>query len=195
MAERLATQYVHTHLELSEQELTHLFAIVHTYGLLCYVDVQDSGDCNVVIEQHDQSRSAFQFCKVAGKLVFQGTQCLHDTRIAQAWRTIIARFRGDATVHRVYEAYTLEYVYSAGRVLRITEITPEGRKLIYCSQGTMDVHALMMASTTVEQHIEAIRKRIDAVLDERNQTIDLRQRAHLDEQLKKYAHLLFICEA
>jgi hypothetical protein len=196
MAKRLATQYVHTRLVLTEQDLTHLFAIVHTFGLACSIDVHTDGGCAVVIEQPHHNRCAFRFVRSAGTLLYEGPDDVADARIAHAWRAVIARFRGDATVLRVYATYTLEYVYCAGRVHTITEITDSGRKSIYSPPLHIDAHATMMHTNTVEQRIEAIKARVDCVLDARNAAHDDAYTiARIDAQLRTYAHQLFVYEA
>jgi hypothetical protein len=195
MAQRLETQYVHTRLVLTPREMTNFLGVLHTDGFTCHLCEKENGEYVVFLANASSQRYEFSFSKVQGTYIYDGPQYVTDVFIANAWRRVIALFRGDATALRVYHAYTIEYVYCAGRVQTITEITTKGRRTIYAGKEVTDGHAQLFYANNIEQEIATIRQQVDHALDERNLSEDVHAHKRIDAQLTVLAQRLFMYEA
>jgi hypothetical protein len=195
MAQRLATEYVKTCLVLAETELSQLLHLFQSNNLPFKVKVLDNGDQEIFFEDASGTGIVLMFARKLGKYVLEGSCRFTDLRMANAMRKAILQFKGDAVAHRIYEYYTLEYVYRSGAVVKITEHSANGERLIFELKDTIGELAERFYDNWVEGQIQWVRVEINEWLDRRNNCSDDEQRLRIDERLKELAHVLFVLEA
>ncbi len=195
MAQRLATEYVNTCLVLEEAELLQLLQLFQNYHLAFKVKVLDNGDQDVLFENGSGRELILTFERKIGRYVLEGSCRFTDLKLANAMRKAISLYKGNAVVNRIYEFHTVEYVYRSGQVVRITERSRRGERLVYEHKDTAGEMFRTFNNQTVEAQIQVVRVEINELLDLRNVTVDPEQRKQIDEQLKAKAQMLFVLEA
>lgn len=196
MAQRLATEYVKTCLVLAEAEWSQLLQLFQSNNLMFKVKVLDNGDHEIAIENASGAdRLVLTFERRLGKYVLEGSCRFTDLRLANAMRKAVSQFKGDAVVNRIYEYHTVEYQYRSGTVVRITERSKRGERLVFEYKDTIGELMKTFRSSSVEAQIQVARIEINEWLDRRNAATGPEDRAAVDEQLKRLTHRLFVLEA
>ncbi len=196
MAQRLATEYVKTCLVLDEAELSQLLQLFQNHNLAFKVKVLELGDQEVVFENASGAESlALTFERRHGKYVLEGSCRFTDLKLANAMRKAVSQFKGDAIVNRIYEFHTVEYRYRAGAVVRITERTKRGERLVYEYKDTIGELARTFRGNGAEAEIQVVRLEINEWLDRRNEAWDPQAIAGIDAELQRLSHRLFVLEA
>ncbi|HZG56385.1 non-ribosomal peptide synthetase module [Paenibacillus sp.] len=196
MAQRLATEYVKTCLVLDEAQLSQMFQMFQSHNLLFKVKVLDHGDQEVVIENASGPDAlTLTFERRLGKYVLEGSCRFTDLRIANAMRKAVAQFKGDAVVNRIYEYHTVQYHYLAGAVVRITELTQRGERLVYEYKDTAGELLKQFQSVNVEAEIQVVKLEINELLDRRNASGVRSETDFIDAELRRLSNRLFALEA
>jgi hypothetical protein len=195
MAQRLATEYVKTSLILSEAELSQLFVLFESHNLTFKVKVLENGNQEIAIDSKKGTDLVLTFERRLGRYILQGSCRIEEMSMANAMRKAVSEFKGDAIVNRIYEHYTVEYVYRQGAVVRITERNKQGDRLIYVHKDTVGQLTELYRLRHVEARIQAAKVEIDELLDQRVASKDAAERARIDGELKQAACRLFAMEA
>lgn len=194
MAQRLATEYVKTCLQLTEVELSKFINKFSEYGVTLQIHVLENGNQEVVFQDDKDQEINFSFEQESGNYVCSGNCRLRDTRLVNLMRKAVTEYKGSATVNRIYTNYMVVYQYERGAVVRIEEVKNGSRKLIYQYKDTLGQLEQIFLSQTAEQEIESIRGQINHLLDIRNDLKETMILADIDERLRKLTHRLFILE-
>ncbi|HZG87091.1 non-ribosomal peptide synthetase module [Paenibacillus sp.] len=196
MAQRLATEYVKTCLIVNEAQWYQLIQLFQVHNLTFKVKVLENGDHEVVFEQASGTESlTLTFQRKLGKFVLEGSCRFTDLQLANAMRKAVSQFKGDAVVNRIYEAYTLEYQYRNGAVVRITERSARGERLVYEHKDTLGELSRTFMNGSVEAQIQVVRLEINDWLDRRNACKDAAELRGIDAELNRLSHRLFVLEA
>jgi hypothetical protein len=195
MAQRLVTEYVHTRLVLTELAYTHLLELFQQSQRISELNINgiDNQELGFKVEQIPMTALIMTPCD--GNYVLEGTCRCSDIQLANAIRKIISQFNGDTIARRIYETYTLEYVYQSGKVVLITEHSAHGERIIYTYSNETQEWMKRLQDLKVEQQIDKVRDEIDEWLDHRNGTEFVTEIELIDERLKQLSHTLFVLEA
>jgi len=196
MAQRLATEYVKTCLILAEAEMFELLQLFQSHNLMFKVKVLDHGDQEVVFENASGGNDlVLTFSRKSGNYVLEGSCRFTDIKLANAMRKAVSQFKGDAVVNRIYEYYTVEYQYQAGAVVRITERSSRGERLVYEHKDTIGALLKTFQSASVEAQIQVTKLEINELLDRRIDCNDPEVLKRIDADLNRLSHRLFVLEA
>ncbi|WP_201305290.1 non-ribosomal peptide synthetase module [Paenibacillus puerhi] len=195
MANRLATEYVKTCLQLTEAEMESFIRMFKDHGASMQVQVLENGNQEVVLEDDADENIVLSFERQMSLYVCQGTCRIHNKNIVNAMRKAVSLFKGDAVVHRIYAGYTMIYTYKQGAVVKITENTETLEKIVYEFRDTLGQLEKLFHKNEVEAEIDAVRAQINSLLDLRNELPDQGLREHIDGRLHKLTHRLFVLEA
>lgn len=192
MAQRLATEYVKTCLELTEAEMSGFIAMFHEHQNLLQVKVLDNGSQEVVMMDRPGDEIALSFERRMGKYVFEGSCRFTNPNLVNLMRKAVSEFKGSAIVNRIYTGYTMVYHYAQGSVVKIVELKGDAAKVVYEHKDTAGELERMFRRSETEHEIRQIRHEIDYFLDLRNRS---EEKAAIDEHLKMLSHRLFVLEA
>ena len=196
MAKRLATEYVKTCLRLSEAELNSLIELMAKHQVIEKVKVLENGNQEIVFHDDDTGgHIVFSFERIHGKYTTCSTCKVINANLTNALRQAVARFKGDAVVHRVYEGFTMIYTYENGAVVKIDEWQNGILKNVYLQKNTLGSLEQTFCKNHVEEEIRRVRLQVDHMLDWRLRCRDPFVRDQIDLQLKKLTHRLFVLEA
>ncbi|MBO9609732.1 MAG: non-ribosomal peptide synthetase module [Paenibacillaceae bacterium] len=195
MAQRLATEYVKTCLELTEAEMSHFIQLFADHQASLYVKVLENGSQEIVLSDDANTDVVLSFERKHGKYVCTGSCRMTSLKLVNAMRQAVALYKGSATVHRIYRGYTMVYQYERGSVVRITEWKGDEMKLIYEHKDTVAELTELFKMNEVELEITAVQSQIDGLLDARNRMSDAPSRMVVDKRLKQLSHRLFVLEA
>jgi hypothetical protein len=193
MAQRLATVYVKTCLQLSDAEMLQLVRLFAENHVQFQVKVTENGSQEMVFHDDTGQEIVLTFEKKLGKYVCEGGCRMASPKLANLMRRAVSVFRGDAIVHRIFEGFTMEYRYVKGSVAKISELRHGTEKIIYEFKDTLGQLEELFRKTSIEAEIQAIHQHIDALLDNRNELGT--EPLHIDAELSKLQHRLFILEA
>jgi len=194
MAQRLATEYVKTCLQLTEAELSKFIHMFAEHGASLHVHVLENGNQEVVFSDLADQTTTLTFACESGRYVFAGSCRFYDSALANVMRKAVSEFKGSATVHRIYTNYVMAYEYERGSVVRIEEVRGGVKKLVYEYQDTLGELARLFQETSVEREIEHIREQINHMLDLRNELKQTKLVEDIDDRLKRLTHRLFVLE-
>ena len=195
MAQRLATEYVMTCLELTETDMTRFLDLIAVHQINPRVKVTENGVQEVSFQDDSGESVSLTFERRNGKFVCEGSCRFKNLKLANVMRKAVSQFKGDAIVNRIYPAFTMNYVYKRGAVVKISEITAKYKKLVYEYKDTVGQLERLFKQDDVEREIRLVQSRIDDLLDERNRSRAPEVHRALDEQLKRLTHRLFVLEA
>ncbi|MDQ1912367.1 non-ribosomal peptide synthetase module [Paenibacillus sp. GD4] len=195
MANRLATEYVKTCLQLTEAEMAKFIQLFVDHGAALQVKVLENGNQEVVLLDDAGQEVVLSFERKMNLYVCQGTCRITNRKLVDGMRKAVSAFKGDAVVHRIYSSYIMEYTYKYGAVVRIVEKRAEGEKLVFEYKDTLGQLEQLFRKNEVEQEIQAIHAQINSLLDLRNEFGDDAVREQIDGRLKKLTHRLFVLEA
>jgi hypothetical protein len=194
MAQRSATVYVQTCLQLTEAELTQFIHMFAEHGASLHVQVLENGNQEVVFSDNADQTMALMFAFESGRYVCSGSCRFNDSALANVMRKAVSAFKGNATVNRIYTNYTMAYEYVNGSVVRIEEVRGSVRNLVYEYQDTLGDLEKLFTEREVEREIEMICSQVNHLLDLRN---DMKQSVlvgEIDARLKILSHRLFVLE-
>lgn len=195
MANRLATEYVKTCLQLTEADMAKFIQMFIDQGATLQVKVLENGNQEVVLLDEAGQEIVLSFERTMNLYVCQGTCRIKSKRLVELMRKAVSEFKGDAVVHRIYSAYIVEYTYKLGAVVRIAEKRENEEKLVYEYKDTRGQLEELFHKNEVEQEIHLIRAQINSLLDLRNDLSEDAVRDQIDARLKKLTHRLFVLEA
>ncbi|MGG1555536.1 non-ribosomal peptide synthetase module [Paenibacillus ferrarius] len=196
MAQRLATEYVKTCLQLTEAEMLKFFQMFVDHQLALQVKVLENGNQEVVFQDGaDGQEIVLSFEKKSGLYECTGSCRLSNTKLANLMRKAVSDFKGSAIVNRIYSAYTMVYTYAHGTVVKIEEIKGQRVTVIYEHKDTIGLLQQLFNRQEIEQEIEMIHDQINHLLDVRNMLQEPLEHEQVDVRLKELIHRLFVLEA
>ncbi|GAA3408391.1 non-ribosomal peptide synthetase module [Paenibacillus hodogayensis] len=195
MAQRLATEYVKTCLTLTEAEMIQFIQLFESENVFLQAKVAENGDQEIILKDNSGEEVVLAFERRKGKFVCEGSCRVNDPLLSNLIRKAVSRFKGDAIVNRIYPAFTMNYVYKRGSVVRISEIVSGKHKLVYEYKDTVGQFERLYRKQHVERQIQTVYTRIDELLDKRNRSDTTDDQRGVDEQLTQLARKLFELEA
>ncbi|RUS47624.1 non-ribosomal peptide synthetase module [Cohnella sp. AR92] len=196
MAERVATDYVHATLKLTEAEMPALFALSETQQLRMQVFVLDTGNHELMLEDAAAGESVrMKFERVDGMYVCTLSCKVVMPKLTNFLRKLVSTFRGDAVVNRIYPGFTMIYHYLNGKVIRIAECKGEEVHTVFEYRNTLGLIEEQFKRRHVEQEIGIVRHAVNELLDLRNRSDSESEILEIDERLKHHSRLLFALEA
>ena len=194
MARRLATEYVKASLQLTEAQLTRFVQSLAKQSIVGRVKVLENGNQEVVLEDGQGDEIIFLFEKQGNRYVCVTSCRLVHPKLTQVMHKLVATFRGEAVVNRIFAGFTITYYYADGAVRKIVEQKEEPRVIFEHKDTVQDLHN-MYRNEHVEIRIASIKERINSLLDKRNQSLSADEVQAVDQQLTALAKQLFILEA
>ncbi|MFC0212632.1 non-ribosomal peptide synthetase module [Paenibacillus chartarius] len=195
MAQRLATEYVKTCLQLTEEEFHQFVSMFISEQATLQTKVLENGNQEVVLQDDGGQEIVLPFERVSDLYVCMGSCIITNHKIVNAMRKAVSTFRGSAIVKRIYSGYTMVYQYEEGTVRRIVEVKNGSENVIYEYKDTLGMLEQLFHKREVEQEIESIYKQINGLLDLRNELKGMNLNAHIDERLQQLTRRLFALEA
>lgn len=195
MAQRLATEYVKTCLELTEAEMAGFIKLFADHQATLQVKVLENGSQEVVLTDDADAEVVLSFERRLGKYVCTGQCRMTNMNLVNAMRKAVAQYKGSAIVNRIYKGYTMVYHYDRGSVVKIIEMKGAEQKLIYEHKATLSQLEELFLRTDIEREIAGIHTQIDGLLDLRKSTPEAEVRLHLDDRLQRLSRRLFALEA
>lgn len=195
MAQRLATEYVKTCLQLTEADMLKFFQMFVDHQVTLQVKVLENGNQEVVFQDGDGQEIVLSFEKKSGLYECTGSCRLSNTLLANLMRKAVSEFKGSAKVNRIYPSYTMVYYYERGTVVKIEEIKGQLLSIVYEHKDTIGLMQMMFQKREVEQEIEMIYDQINHLLDMRNMLQASNEHEEIDIRLNELTHRLFVLEA
>lgn len=196
MAQRLATEYVKTCLQLTEAEMLKFFQMFVDHQLTLQVKVLENGNQEVVFQDGVGGQEiVLSFEKKSGLYECTGSCRLSNTKLANLMRKAVSDFKGSAIVNRIYTAYTMVYTYEHGTVVKIEEIKGQRVTVIYEHKDTIGLLQQLFKRQEIEHEIEMIHDQINHLLDVRNMLHEPQEHEQVDVRLQELTHRLFVLEA
>jgi len=195
MAQRLATEYVKASLTLTEAEMAQLEQLLAEHGIDFDLNVFGNVGLELVFRQDDGEEVVLSFERRAGKFVSEGSYRLSALPAANMMRKAVSLFKGDAVVNRIYANFVMVYYYERGSVVKIVEKNDRYQKVIYDYKNTAGRLERLFQKRRIEQEIEAVRGRINALLDRRLTASLEQEKAVIDRELVLLRNRLFVLEA
>lgn len=195
MAQRLATEYVKTCLQLTEADMLKFFQMFVDHQVTLQVKVLENGNQEVVFQDGEGQEIVLSFEKKSGLYECTGSCRLSNTLLANLMRKAVSEFKGSAKVNRIYPSYTMVYYYERGTVVKIEEIKGSLLTIIYEYKDTIGLMQMMFQKREVEQEIEMIHDQINHLLDLRNMLQAKEEHQQIDIRLNELTHRLFVLEA
>ncbi|MFC5447284.1 non-ribosomal peptide synthetase module [Paenibacillus aestuarii] len=195
MAQRLATEYVKTCLQLTEAEMFKFFQMFVDHQVTLHVKVLENGNQEVVFQDDAGQEITLSFEQKSGLYECTGSCRLSNTLLANLMRKAVSEFKGSAIVNRIYSSHTMVYYYERGTVVKIEEVKDQLVKLIYEYKDTIGQLEQLFHKKEVEREIDTIQDHINHLLDLRNVMKDLLIRQQIDARLRELSNRLFALEA
>lgn len=196
MAQRVATEYVNASILLPESAMPRLISMCETLQLRWQVFVLENANQEVVLEDVAVGESIrLTFEKTDEQLRCKLNYRVVHPKLTSALRKIVAMFKGDAIVNRIYPGFTMVYHYVRGAVVRIVEARGDSMRTVFEHQDTASVMEARFKLHSVEEEIVRLRGAVNELLDIRNQTRDASQIADIDARLREHSRMLFSLEA
>lgn len=196
MAKRLATEYVNARLQLSAGDLDRFVRFVGGQNIRIRVRVVGCGNHEMaLVDEVSGEEVSLMFEQRDDRYVCELSCRLVHPKLTNAMRRVVAAFRGDAVVNRIYAGFTMTYYYKRGAVHKIVEHGRDGARVVFERRDTVGELESLYVSRQVEMEIERIQDAIDELLDLRNQCTSPDEKRVVDERLREYTKQLFILEA
>jgi hypothetical protein len=195
MAQRLATEYVKTCLQLTEDQMRQFVSMFQTEQASLQVKVLENGNQEVVLQDDGGHEIVLPFEKASGRYVCKGTCVISNPKLVNVMRKAVSAFKGSAVVRRIYTGYLMVYHYEQGSVRKIVEIKGEREQVVYEYKDTVGMLEQLFRKQEVEREIERIHSQINQLLDLRNELRGLNIHGHIDERLQHLTQKLFALEA
>lgn len=195
MAQRLATEFVKTSLYCTEADFTKLTQCFAEHHIRMQVKVLENGSHEIVLEDESGGEIVLKFQKQADGYRCEGGCFIRNLKLANAMRIVVASFRGDAVMKRIYSNHTIIYYYTQGTVAKIVESANGQQRLIFERKDTAGQLEQLFRRRQIESRIETVRREINELLDLRNVLQRDDETAIIDYRLRKLTHDLFVMEA
>jgi hypothetical protein len=195
MAQRLATEYVKTCLELSEAEMKQLVRMFHDHQVTLQVKVLDNGSQEVVITEDGGEEVVLSFERRADTFICTGSCRVCSPHLANVLRKVVSAFKGSAIVNRIYSHFTMVYYYNRGSVVKIMERKNGRESVVYEYKDTIGEMERLYRRDRVERDIGNVQMQINELLDLRNESEHPLIIRNIDERLTLLSHKLFVLEA
>ncbi|WP_027092076.1 hypothetical protein [Cohnella thermotolerans] len=195
MAKRIATEYVSANFKVTEAEMPILISLCEAQQLRLQVFVLDNGNHEVVLQDEAGEAVRLRFERSREGYVCDLSCRVVQLNLTNALRTLVATFKGDAVVNRIYQGFTMVYHYLEGKVIRIVESKGDQLRTVFEHRDTLGELEAQFKRRSVEEEIGILRRAVNELLDLRNQTAHPEQIADIDERLKHHSRLLFALEA
>ncbi|MFD0694137.1 non-ribosomal peptide synthetase module [Paenibacillus sp. GCM10027628] len=195
MAQRLATEYVKTCLQLTEAEMFKFFQMFVDHQVTLQVKVLENGNQEVVFQDGAGQEIVLSFEQKSGLYECTGSCRLSNTLLANLMRKAVSEFKGSAIVNRIYPGYTMVYYYERGTVVKIVEVKGQLLTVIYEYKDTIGQLEQLFQKKEVEREIESIQDQINQLLDLRNAMQEQEMHQQIDTRLGELTHRLFTLEA
>ncbi|AWB45740.1 non-ribosomal peptide synthetase module [Paenibacillus sp. CAA11] len=196
MAKRIATEYVEASMRLSEAQLNEFVHRVNDPQVHQMVKVLDGGGQVVVLADEQGEEVQLSFDIKDGAYVCELSFRLRSLKLTNVVRRMFSECKGSGRVNRIYEGFTMVYVYEEGQVIRIMEESqPEACNLIYEHKDTMGQLTRMFKRNGVEMEILGIHQSINALLDLRIASVEPETVKWIDDELRLKTKRLFALEA
>ncbi|MEO3946998.1 hypothetical protein [Gorillibacterium sp. CAU 1737] len=186
MAEGTTAVYVRTRLEVTEAELDVLISLFRERRTFPEVRVLENGSQEIAFPQEVRDAGVgpvLEFTKQDNRYVCQVSCRILNARVAGALRLAVARFRGNALIHRFGDGFMMAYEYRKGTVVKITEIKDGETTILYQFQALARELEELFRNDSLEQQIALCRREIDRLLEARSRSSEPEQVALLDRQL------------
>ncbi|MEK3791657.1 non-ribosomal peptide synthetase module [Paenibacillus sp. FSL R7-0204] len=195
MAQRLAMEYVNATMQLTEFQLNQFLLTADTSYISHRVKVLGAGEQEIVLEEAGGEEVHLSFERKGG--IYMGSLSCRvvNPHLINAVRKLFFMYKGTGTVNRIYKDLTMMYYYEGGSVRRISEVRPEGTKLIYQHKYSVAEMLAVYKRQTVEGEIEQLRQEVNRLLDLRNRSQQQAVINEVDERLAEAACRLFKLEA
>ncbi|MCD1258152.1 non-ribosomal peptide synthetase module [Paenibacillus athensensis] len=195
MAQRLATEYVKTCLQLTEAQMLTFFQMFADHQVTLQIKVMENGNQDVVFQDGAGQEIVLSFERKSGMYECTGSCRLSNTILANLMRKAVSDFKGSAIVNRIYTGYTMVYHYKRGSVVKIVEVKDSQINVIYEYKDTLGQMEELYYKREVEREISGIQEQINQFLDLRNavQTPDVHEQ--IDKRLGQLTKRLFVLEA
>ncbi|MEK3760036.1 non-ribosomal peptide synthetase module [Paenibacillus sp. FSL P4-0338] len=195
MAQRLAMEYVNATMQMTEFQLNQFLQTADTSYISHRVKVLGAGEQEIVLEEAGGEEVHLSFERKGGIYMGSLTCRVVNPHLINAVRKLFFMYKGTGTVNRIYKDLTMMYYYEGGSVRRISEVRPEGTKLIYQHKYSVAEMLAVYKRQSVEGEIEKLRQEIDRLLDMRNRSQQEAVINEVDERLAEAAGRLFRLEA
>lgn len=195
MAQRLAMEYVNATMQMTEFQLEQLLLTQDTRHIRHRVKVLGAGEQELVLEESGGEEVHLTFERRGGIYIGSLSCRVENPHLMNAVRKLFFTYKGTGTVNRIYKDITMRYYYEGGSVRRISEVRPEGTKLIYQHKYSITEMQSIYKRQTIESEIRQIRLRINELLDVRNRCGGEEEVREVDKELAAAAFRLFQLEA
>lgn len=195
MAQRLATEYIKAHIQLSKNELDQFILMFKEHQKdLIVKELQGSDEIHVAFND-DGEYHTLSFQKHGTKYVCLDSYRIKNHGLANFIRKIMSTFKGDAIVNRIYSNFVMVYYYNHGSVVRIKEVKDRSERLVYEYKNTALELQTLFEQQEIEKSIDFIQEKINQLLDQRIDSLSIEERRTIDEKLRNLSHQLFVFEA
>lgn len=195
MARRLATEYVKASIQLTEAQLTRFLQSLALQCTVWRVKVLENGNQEVVLEDGQGDEITFLFEKQGNRYVCVTSCRLVHPKLTQVMHKLVATFRGEAVVNRIFYGFTMTYYYEDGAVRKIVEHKQGQSRVVFEHKDTVRSLQKLYSNDSVELRIATVQSHINVLLDERNRSRKPETLHHIDSELSRMAHQLFMLEA
>jgi hypothetical protein len=196
MAQRVATEYVNASLTVTEAEMPRLISLCEIQQLKLQVFVMDNGNQEIVMEDEaggEAIRLTFERC--GGEFACKLSCRVVKPKLNNALRKLVAHFKGDAVVRRIYPGFAMIYHYERGQVARIQESRGGEFFNVYERRDTAGRLEAQFRLQSVEEEIGYLRSAVNALLDLRNRVERAEAVQWIDKRLEQHSRRLFALEA
>lgn len=195
MAQRLATEYVKATLKLSEPQMHQFLRMTEDGRIHQRVKVMENGCQEIVLVDVSGEEVHFPFDRREGFYICELSCRLVNHHLTNVVRKLFMTFKGDGVVHRIYEEFTMTYVYTQGVVRKIVEQTGENIRVIYEYKNTLLELQRVFQARDIEREINWVYAEVDSLLDTRMYASTSEQLQQIDEKLALHQKRLFELEA
>ncbi len=195
MAQRLATEYVKTCLELTEAQMSKFIQMFEDHQVTLHVKVVENGNQEIAFRDDEGEEVLLSFERQFNKFVCERSCRISSQKLANLMRKAISIFKGDAVVNRIYPTFTMVYHYHHGSVVKIVEVIGASEKIIYEYRNRVGQLEQLFKRRQVEREIAIIQDQVNHLLDLRNSVQEPEIHKQIDERLQKMSRRLFLLEA
>ncbi|MFS0839937.1 non-ribosomal peptide synthetase module [Paenibacillus sp. 1P03SA] len=195
MAQRLATEYVKTRLQLTEAEMSKFVQMFADQQITAQVKVIENGNQEFVFQEEAGEEIVLSFERVGKQYISSGSCRVTSLRLTNLMRKAIAEFKGSAIVKRIYATFVMMYTYENGKVVKIVEIKGQHTNVVYEYHDTLGQLENLFRRTEIEREIGMIQDQINHLLDMRNEVPCPSLKRDIDDRLTMLTRRLFVLEA
>lgn len=195
MVRRIATEYKHILLDLSNDQFQQFLDYFNKEDIQTEVRIFENGDKEFILFD-EGGAIPLAFRNMGSYLKFEGTSYLIKTwKIAYTLQKALNKFKGHAIVHRIYEDEIIKYVYNCGQVVKISEQSyGDEEHIIYNKDDSLSHIEHLFNENVIEEQITQLKKQIDNLLDQRL-IANVTTKKRIDKELNILSRQLFVLEA